>query len=167
MHPARLPIDELLKQCVIRSDRRSGPGGQHRNKVQTAVVITHQPTGIVGEASERRSQAANRSEAIFRLRLNLAVQHRERQLATPPGPSPLWVSRMHGDKLIIAADHSDFPSLLAECLQMLEHAQFDMPQAAAVLRVTPSQLIKLLRKHPSALIAVNQNRQRLGLRSLK
>ena len=41
---------------VERYAASSGPGGQHRNKVETAVVITHTPSGIQGEASERRSQ---------------------------------------------------------------------------------------------------------------
>ena len=36
MHPAELPIPELLRQCEVVHTRRSGPGGQHRNKVETA-----------------------------------------------------------------------------------------------------------------------------------
>ena len=37
IHPAALPFDALLKECEVRRLRRSGPGGQHRNKVETAV----------------------------------------------------------------------------------------------------------------------------------
>ena len=62
----------------MRHERRSGPGGQHRNKVSTAVVITHRPTGVRAEANERRSQAENHREAVRRLRVRLAVEVRSR-----------------------------------------------------------------------------------------
>src|SRR5262245_3474953 len=55
LHPAQLPIDELLPACSFQRTRRSGPGGQHRNKVETAVIVEHKPTGVRAEANERRS----------------------------------------------------------------------------------------------------------------
>src|SRR5262249_15351793 len=69
IHPAALPVEELLADCDVRRTRRSGPGGQRRNKVETAVTIVHRPTTISAEASERRSQAENCTLALFRLRL--------------------------------------------------------------------------------------------------
>ncbi len=52
--------------------RGSGPGGQHRNVTDSAVRIRHLPTGIVVQASERRSQSQNRGLAMERLRKALA-----------------------------------------------------------------------------------------------
>ena len=79
LHPAALPPDELLAQCDVQFVRRSGPGGQHRNKVSTGVVLVHRPTGIKAEANERRSQAENRTAACLRLRVNLALEVRTKR----------------------------------------------------------------------------------------
>ena len=38
-HPVRVSDDALLQNCVIRRFRHSGPGGQHRNKVETAIEL--------------------------------------------------------------------------------------------------------------------------------
>ena len=58
LHPAKLAPDDLMKECSMKTTKGSGPGGQHRNKVQTAVVVTHTPTAFTGQASESRSQQA-------------------------------------------------------------------------------------------------------------
>lgn len=76
VHPSRLPIPALLQACTEAHVRRSGPGGQHRNRVATGVVLKHNETGIAGEASERRSQLENKVNAIHRLRVQLAVRVR-------------------------------------------------------------------------------------------
>lgn len=56
----------------IKFYRSSGPGGQHKNKTATAVRIRHIPTGIVAQASERRSQHMNREAAMERLKMAIA-----------------------------------------------------------------------------------------------
>src|SRR6478735_5738430 len=91
VHPADLTPSKLLAECVVRRQRRSGPGGQHRNKVQTAVVLVHQPTGIRSEATEQRSQAVNQQVAIHRLRVKLAIRVRSNmEIGCDRSVSLLW-----------------------------------------------------------------------------
>ena len=164
MHPAALPETTLLRDCDETRTRRSGPGGQHRNKVETAVVLVHRPTGLSAEGSERRSQGENRRVALWRLRLALALSHRETATA---GPSPLWKSRVRGRQLVIAADHDDYPTLVAEALDRLKTVGFEMRPAADALGVSMSQLTKLFRKVPAAWVAVNLLRGEAGIPPLK
>lgn len=167
LHPAAWTEDDLLAECEVRRTRRSGPGGQHRNKVETAVVMTHRPTGITVDASERRSQAENRQAALFRLRVHLALSVRRLPEAPDREPSPLWLSRCRGGKLWINPAHDDFPPLLAEALDAVAAHGFDVRGAAVGLKCTPSQLTKFLQLDPRALALVNQSREQQGLRKLK
>ncbi|MBN2293132.1 MAG: peptide chain release factor-like protein, partial [Pirellulales bacterium] len=115
-HPAALDEETLLASCTSSRTRRSGPGGQHRNKVETAVVFVHEPSGIRAEANERRSQAANRAVALFRLRVNLALQVRVCRPAEAI-PSEMWRERCtSAGRINVAAEHQDFPAMLAEAL---------------------------------------------------
>ncbi len=166
VHPAALPVEQLLAACEIRRTRRSGPGGQHRNKVETAVAVKHLSSGISAEAGERRSQAENRAVAVFRLRLRLAVDVR-RPPAGPCRPSPLWQSRSRGGKVAVSSKHDDFPAMLAEALDVVAEHDYDVKAAASVMECTASQLTKLLQQEPRAIAMVNQAREQRGRHRLK
>jgi hypothetical protein len=164
MHPAQLPLEKLLADCRVERTRRSGPGGQHRNKVETAVVVTHLPTGIRGEASERRSQEANRQKACWRLRMGLAIGIRvpyEGEL------SACWRGRIGQGRLQVSATHDDFPALMAEALDVVASREWDVAAAAEELKITTSQLVKFLRQDHRALAQLNQERNQLGLSGLR
>jgi len=66
--------DALLAECRVETFRAGGPGGQHQNKTDSAVRLTHVPTGITVTARESRSQHRNRRTALARLRAALEEQ---------------------------------------------------------------------------------------------
>jgi ribosome-associated protein len=80
MEPAwKLDDDALLAQCEVQAHRASGPGGQHRNKAETAVRLVHLPTGVTVEGKDERSRTQNLRIALKRLREKL-----ERRAYRPP-----------------------------------------------------------------------------------
>lgn len=163
-HPAQKTETDLEKECQFLATRRSGPGGQHRNKVETAVIVTHRETGVRAEASERRSQGENRKVAYQRLRIQLALHLRR----TPPSqPTELWRSRVRAKKIAVNPGHQDFPSLLAEFLDQYYSHREDLAATTHTLGITSSQGIKFLKLEPLALEQVNRRRQEEGLHALK
>ena len=78
--------EALERDCDMEFFVAGGPGGQHRNKVETAVRLTHRPSSIVVTATERRSQSANRDAAYERMAeklLALQVVQKPRRATRP------------------------------------------------------------------------------------
>ncbi len=72
MEEAFLPIGSSLKiprgELAYHATRSGGPGGQHVNKVETGVRLTHRPTGLVAVCREERSQHRNKMNCLRKLR---------------------------------------------------------------------------------------------------
>jgi hypothetical protein len=165
-HPAALPPEALLRECEVARTRRGGPGGQHRNKVETAVVVRHLPTGLTGQASERRSQDMNRQAALHRLRVNLALEVRT-AIAPQQAADDLWRQRVRGGRIAASAEHADFPELLATALDRLAACEWNVSAAAGGLGVTTSQLVRFLQIEARAMQLLNLRRQERGLGKLQ
>jgi len=74
---------DLLKQCDVHTFRASGKGGQHVNKTETAVRITHRETKIVLMCQDERSQHRNKEIALDRLRKKLEALNKRRKKRIP------------------------------------------------------------------------------------
>src|SRR5215470_5898576 len=79
--------ESLERDCDLEFFVAGGPGGQHRNKDETGVRLTHRPTGIVVTATERRSQSANRDAAYERMAEKLEKMQRPRKARKSTKPS--------------------------------------------------------------------------------
>jgi hypothetical protein len=166
-HPCGQADDALLQACDVRRGRASGPGGQHRNKVETAVFLHHRESGLKASATERRSQAENLGQALARMRVTLALAER-RTISLPQAPSESWRQRVSGrGQLSASRTHADFAILLAEALDFIAAHQGDVAAAAENLSITTSQLVRFLKLEPAALSDVNEQRATRGLRPLR
>jgi hypothetical protein len=164
IHPAMLSEEKLEQECQLSFRRASGPGGQNRNKVETAVQVTHLPTGLSGQASERRTQGENRQVAIQRLRVALAINIRTDNCEAAPLTVVQYINR---GKLAISEQNSDWPTVLAELFNMIATQNWQLNSVANSLQTTPTQILKAIARESAALAYLNSNRISSGLTSLR
>ncbi len=166
-HPSLLPKANLLAACELSSHRRGGPGGQHRNKVNSAIMVRHVPTGISAEANERRDQSQNRRIAIDRLRLRLAFLLRT--CPSNDAPSDLELAlrqKFYGKPLKISDTNDDHAGVLALLLDDLRLAGGQPSLVAEKWAVTSSSLVRLIASEPAAFQILNRWRTHHGRSAL-
>ena len=95
-----IDVEVLKKQVTVETYRSSGPGGQRKNKVETAVRLKHLPSGITIIATEHRSQAENRKLAFQRLRERLIKLNRPRKRRIPTLISLKVIEKIKKEKKI-------------------------------------------------------------------
>ena len=166
--------DELLAQCRFERFRVSGPGGQHRNKTDSAVRLTHEPTGVVGFASERRSQHQNRATALNRLRRGIALEVRravDLDMYHPPPALqrvlPRSVQTEIPGKDRIGPRHREFWTGVGPLLDLFERVGGSTADCAALVGCSSNQLTKLFASEPHLWAAVNELRGQHGLNPLR
>ncbi len=94
---------ELLKQQVIvETFRSSGPGGQRKNKVETAIRLKHIPTGMTVIATEHRFQSQNKILAFERLRERLIRLNQPKKRRIPTTVSLKAIEKKREKKKILS-----------------------------------------------------------------
>lgn len=151
----QLSDDDLLRHCRVERCRGTGPGGQSRNKTESAVIITHLASGIAGASDATRSQHTNRLLALRHLRLQLALHWRL--------PSPAaWSHGWHpGERDPL------FALWVARVLDVLDQAGYKVSDAAAFFGQSTGRFTRDLACNRQLWQEVNAGRHRCQLPPLR
>lgn len=167
--------EQLMSQCEMDTFKASGPGGQHRNKRESAVRLKHLPTGIISQAVEDRSQHKNRATALARLRKILAVKVRNSvELDTYVPPLELIQilpakSSLRGSENgpQIGPNNPKFTLGMQALLDLTFAVEGSVSDAAKKLGLSTGALSRLILSDDSLRMAVNEFRVSKGLKPLK
>jgi protein subunit release factor A len=102
--PYALDRETLEREVVVEVFRASGAGGQHVNRTESALRLTHPPSGVVVIAQDSRSQHRNKETAFERLRERLARLNHvpKKRIATKPSAAArrrrLETKKLAGEK---------------------------------------------------------------------
>lgn len=176
-----LSLDDaaLLGQCDLHTYKSSGPGGQHRNKVSSAVRLHHRPSGVSAHGDDSRSQHENKRLALGRLRMNIALQIRRPVFPAGTGaPAELpefvreCVFRPRGrgadasSRLEVGRKDFRFWRVAAFLLDVLDGYDGRVADAAAAIGITTGNLSDLLTGERHLLTAANAIRKAHGHKAL-
>jgi hypothetical protein len=157
--------DRLLAACDVRTHRASGPGGRKRDTTDSAVRLTHRPTGVSVTASESRSQHENRRRALKRLRQAIAMGVRETPPAKP-GPAlreavadPAWPR--------LSPKSEDYLPAAAEVLDRLADRDGRISEVAEAVGTSTASLVKFLSLDDDLWQAAGRIRAKAGQKPLR
>ncbi len=166
----------LLAQCEVHIYKSSGPGGQHRNKVSSAIRLHHRPTGITALANESRSQHSNKTQALRRLRMKIACQIRQPaqslDFTMPKVVQECLFVRRGGQaagtrRLGIGRKDHRFWRVGAVLLDLLEASAGRLGEAAAAMGITTGNFTSVLKSNRHLLAAAQQIRKHHGHGSMR
>ncbi len=142
----RLDDEALLKQCKEDRYKSGGPGGQRRNKVETALKLHHEASGASAHSDDSRYLQRNRLTAVRRLRDRIAIDTRSPfDLASPKLPDEFVEHRGPKGTFAINQKNPSYPLVVAIALDALGAADGSYAKAGKALAITTSQLVKFLK----------------------
>ncbi|KAJ8769961.1 hypothetical protein K2173_009043 [Erythroxylum novogranatense] len=171
----QLSDGELMKQCEMSTFKASGPGGQHRNKRESAVRLKHLPTGVIAQAVEDRSQHKNRASALRRLRTLLALKVRNPVDVDAYSP-PLELLQILPLKSTVRGAESGpqigpnnpkFVLGMQALIDLIFAVEGSISEAAKILGLSTGALSRLILSDDSLRMAVNDLRASKDLKPLK
>lgn len=162
--------DALIAQSEVDRYRASGPGGQHRNKTESAVRLRHKPSGVTAIGEDSRSQAENKLHAVRRLRAHIALAVREPAALDGYAPSPRLAALVAGGTAPLGArtrQTGDYWAAIAELLDLLVAGELEIAATAQRLGITTGALSKLLLHDEHVGRTVNDLRRARQMRPLR
>jgi hypothetical protein len=162
--------DALIAQCEVDRYRASGPGGQHRNKTESAVRLRHKPSGTTAIGEDSRSQAENKLHAVRRLRAAIALEVREPVALDGFTPSPRLAALVAGGTAPLGAKTrvtGEYWAAIAELLDLLVAGDLEIGATAQRLGITTGAMSKLLLHDEHVARAVNDLRRGRNMRPLR
>jgi hypothetical protein len=162
--------DGLIAQSEVDRYRASGPGGQHRNKTESAVRLRHKPSGVTAIGEDSRSQAENKLHAVRRLRAQIALTVREPIALDGYAPSPRLAALVAGGTAPLGArtrQTGDYWAAIAELLDLLVSGELEIAATAQRLGITTGALSKLLLHDDLVARTVNDLRRARQMRPLR
>lgn len=149
--------DELTKECRFETFRGSGPGGQKSDSTESAVRLTHEPTGLTVTVSERRSQRENRQKALRRLRLEYAVNVRH-DVDPERIKIPETLEEYRNSGIQINSKNRHFPFWVKLVLDVLDATEGQLSTTAETVGVSTNQLVNFLDRESRVFEEANQLR---------
>jgi hypothetical protein len=162
--------DALIAQCDVDRYRASGPGGQHRNKTESAVRLRHKLTGVSAIGEDSRSQSENKLHAVRRLRSAIALEVREPVAIENYTPSARLAALVAAGTAPLGAKTrltGDYWAAMAELLDLLVAGQLELAATAQRLGITTGAMSKLLLHDEQVARVVNDLRRAKGMRALR
>ena len=151
--------DALLSACRQECYRASGPGGQHRNKTDSAVRLSILGGSLMASCEAHRSQHRNRTEALRRLRITIALELR--------GPITTGQSTQWQGPWKLGRKDRRYARFLSHLLDVMAHHQWAVGLSAEALGISTGKLVRVLARDPAAWNTVNQERTKLKLVNLR
>ena len=162
--------DALIAQCEVDRYRASGPGGQHRNKTDSAVRLRHKLSGVSAIGEDSRSQNENKMHAVRRLRSAIALQIREPVTLETFTASPRLAALVANGTAPLGArtrHTGEYWAGMAELLDLLVAGGLEIGTTAQRLGMSTGALSKLLLHDDQVARVVNDLRRARGLRPLR
>ncbi|HWO22568.1 MAG TPA: peptide chain release factor-like protein [Kofleriaceae bacterium] len=162
--------DALIAQCEVDRYRASGPGGQHRNKTESAVRLRHRATGVSAIGEDSRSQLENKAHAVRRLRAAIALEVREPVDLEAYAPSPRLAAFVAAGTAPLGARTrltGEYWAAYAELLDLLVAGGLEIGATAQRFGVSTGAMSKLLLHDEQVARTVNDLRRARQMRPLR